>query len=138
MKTAWDKYLETKDVKKVMDFSEGYKDYLGASKTEREAATEAIKLAKKANFKDFKNVKEVKPGDKIYFNNRGKSVAFFVIGKTPIEKGLNILGAHIDSPRCDITPKPLRSKANAVINLMGTLGGIIVLVLGMGFLFDKI
>ena len=133
MKTAWDKYLENKNndtdinpasIETVMNFSEGYKDYLGSSKTEREAASEAIKLAKKAGFKDFKNVKSVKTGDKIYFNNRGKSVAFFVIGKTPIENGLNILGAHIDSPRCDLKQKPLYEDNGLVLLDTHYYGGI--------------
>ena len=105
METAWEKY-KGKDIKKVMDFSEDYKKFLDNSKTERESVTTSIALAKKAGFKDFKEVKKLKEGDRIYFNNRGKSLALFVIGKQPLEKGMNILGAHIDSPRLDVKQHP--------------------------------
>ena len=105
METAWEKY-KGKDIKKVMDFSEDYKKFLDNSKTERESVTSSIVLAKKAGFKDFKEVKKLKEGDRIYFNNRGKSLALFVIGKQPLEKGMNILGAHIDSPRLDVKQHP--------------------------------
>ena len=106
MKTVWEKY-DAKTMKKVMAVSEDYKDFLDHAKTEREAVSKSIELAKKAGFKEFKNVKKIKAGDKFYFNNRGKSLALFVIGKKPLEDGLNILGAHIDSPRIDVKGNPL-------------------------------
>ncbi len=94
-------------MKKVMAFSEGYKDFLDHAKTEREAVNKSIELAEKAGFREFKDVKKVKAGDRFYFNNRGKSLALFVIGKKEIEQGVNILGAHIDSPRIDVKLNPL-------------------------------
>ena len=106
MKTVWEKY-KGKELKKVMDFAEGYKQFLSGVKTEREAVKEAIAMARKAGFKPFKNVKKLNPGDKYYFNNRDKSLALFVIGKKKIEDGMNILGAHIDSPRIDLKQNPL-------------------------------
>ena len=106
MKTAWDKY-QGKELDKVMKFSEGYKTFLDNSKTEREAVNNSIALAKKKGFKNLEEVKKVKAGDKLYFNNRGKSLALFVIGKKPLEEGINILGAHIDSPRLDLKQHPL-------------------------------
>ena len=106
MKTVWEKY-KGKQLKQVMTFAEGYKDFLSNVKTEREAVREAIALAKKAGFKPFKNVKKLNPGDKFYFNNRDKSLALFVIGTKKIEDGMNILGAHIDSPRIDLKQNPL-------------------------------
>ena len=106
MKTAWEKYSE-KDVKEVMKFSEGYKLFLDSAKTEREAVNASIALAKKKGFKNLEEVKKVKAGDKVYFNNRGKCLAMFVVGKKSIEEGINILGAHIDSPRLDLKQHPL-------------------------------
>ena len=101
MKTVWEK-LSDQQFKEVMDLSEDYKKFLDEAKTEREAVDQSIILAKKAGFKEFKANGKVKSGDKLYFNNRGKSLALFVVGKKPLEEGLNILGAHIDSPRIDL------------------------------------
>ncbi|MBQ1741314.1 MAG: aminopeptidase, partial [Erysipelotrichaceae bacterium] len=106
MKTVWEKY-DAKTMKSVMALSEDYKKFLDNAKTEREAVNESIARAKKAGFKEFKAQKKIKAGDKFYFNNRGKSLALFVIGKKPLEEGMNILGAHIDSPRIDLKPNPL-------------------------------
>ena len=106
MKTVWEKY-DAKTMKSVMALSEDYKKFLDNAKTEREAVNESIARAKKAGFKEFKAQKKIKAGDKFYFNNRGKSLALFVIGRKPLEEGMNILGAHIDSPRIDLKPNPL-------------------------------
>jgi len=106
METVWNKY-NVKEMKEVMAFSENYKQFLDNAKTEREAVSTAIKLAEKAGFKEFGKQKKVKPGDRFYFNNRGKSLALFVLGKKPLEEGMNILGAHIDSPRIDVKGNPL-------------------------------
>ena len=106
MKTAWEKY-KGKKIKTVHDFSEGYKDWLNGSKTEREAVRESVKLAEKAGFRELKTFRKLKANDKVYVNNRGKSLLLFVIGSKDIEEGLNILGAHIDSPRIDIKQNPV-------------------------------
>jgi len=123
MKTVWDKYQE-KDIKKVMDFSEGYKKFLDNAKTEREAVEQTIKLAKKAGFKEFSTVKSLKAGDKVYFNNRDKSIALFVIGKDELEDGMNILGAHIDSPRIDLKQNPIYEDTGLVLFDTHYYGGI--------------
>ena len=122
MKTAWEKY--NGKFKEIMDFSEDYKKYLDKSKTEREACKSAIELAKKCGFKDGNTLKTFKKGDKIYFNNRGKAVALFVIGKEPLEKGMNILGAHIDSPRVDVKQVPLYEDSGLVLLDTHYYGGI--------------
>lgn len=122
MKTVWDKYLKT-DMDKLMKFSENYKNFLDNAKTEREAVNESIRLAKKAGFKQFTG-KKIKAGDKLYFNNRGKSLALFVIGKEAIEKGMNILGAHIDSPRLDLKQNPLYEDNGLVLFDTHYYGGI--------------
>lgn len=121
METAWTKY---KDTKEIMKFSEGYKSFLDNSKTERESVDTSIALAKKVGFKDLETVKTIKAGDKVYYNNRGKNLALFIIGKDPIEKGLNILGAHIDSPRLDLKQHPLYEDKGLVLLDTHYYGGI--------------
>lgn len=123
MKTVWDK-LDDKQMKQLMDLSEDYKSFLDNAKSEREAVEQSIKLARKAGFKDFKEVKEIKEGDRVYFNNRGKSLALFIIGKKPLEEGMNILGAHIDSPRIDLKQNPLYEDNNLVLLDTHYYGGI--------------
>ena len=107
---AWNKYDEQK-MKEVMDFSEGYKKFISECKTERECVTESIKLAEAHGYRNLEDVirnqETLKPGDKVYANNMGKTIALFLIGKEPLEKGMKILGAHIDSPRLDLKQNPL-------------------------------
>ncbi len=107
---AWKAYDE-KEVDKVFLLSEEYKDYLFKGKTEREGVKYIIEKAKEAGYKNLdsyiKKGKNIKAGDKIYAVNMGKSVAMFNIGTDPIEDGMNILGAHIDSPRMDVKQNPL-------------------------------
>jgi len=76
---------------KADEYCEGYKSFLDAAKTEREAAAEAIAMAEKAGFVEFDRKKKYKAGDRVYINNRGKTVCFAVIGKEPVENGLNIM-----------------------------------------------
>ena len=123
MKTVWEK-LDDQQMKQLMDFSESYKKFLDNAKTEREAVDASIALARKAGFRELKEFKELKSGDRIYFNNRGKSLALFVIGKQPIEKGMNILGAHIDSPRIDLKQNPLYQDNDLVLMDTHYYGGI--------------
>lgn len=123
MKTVWEKY-QKEDLKKVMAFADDYKNYLDHAKTEREAVNEAVSLAEKAGFKEFKGKKTLKVGDRIYFNNRGKSLALFVIGKEKLEKGMNILGAHIDSPRIDLKQNPMYEDNGLVLLDTHYYGGI--------------
>lgn len=103
-KNVWLKY---QDHKEIMDFNEGYKDFITKGKTERACVKEAIKQAKEKGFKDIKEFSSLKPGDKVYVDNRGKNLVLFVIGKNKLQDGLRILGAHIDSPRLDLKQKPL-------------------------------
>lgn len=105
-KNAWKKYSVEK-VKEVMDFNEGYKHFISVGKTERACVDEAVRIAKEKGFKDIKEYKELKAGDLVYVTNKGKNFAAFVIGDKPIEEGLRVLGAHIDSPRLDVKQNPL-------------------------------
>lgn len=105
-KNAWEKYNETQ-IKEIMDFNEGYKNFITKGKTERLCVKEAVKKALAAGYKDLNDVDVLKPGDKVYVTNMNKNIALFVIGKQSIENGLRILGAHIDSPRLDLKQNPL-------------------------------
>ena len=108
-KCAWKKYSK-EDLELVFKFNEEYKDYLTKGKTERECVTEAIKVAEAYGFKPLSSYDKLNPGDRVYVTNKGKNIACFVIGNKPIEEGLRVLGAHIDSPRIDIKQNPLYEK----------------------------
>lgn len=105
-KSGW---LETEDEKfsKIFEFCEGYMRFLNISKTEREFAANAKKVAEENGFRDINQIEKLNSGDKVYFVNREKSIYFAVIGEEKLENGLNIVGAHIDSPRLDLKPNPL-------------------------------
>ena len=120
---SWKKYDENQE-KEVMDFAEGYKTFLSASKTERLATKEAEARLLKAGFKNAEEVKSVKAGDKVYFINKNKNVCAFIIGKKPITDGLRILGAHIDSPRMDLKEHPIYEKNEFALADTHYYGGI--------------
>ena len=107
---VWKEYTK-KEIKELEKLNKQYREFLDAGKTERECVTEAVKMAKKAGYRDLQEViaadEELRPGDKIYAVNMKKSIALFQIGRQPMEKGMAILGAHIDSPRMDIKQNPL-------------------------------
>ncbi|MBQ3529611.1 MAG: aminopeptidase [Oscillospiraceae bacterium] len=84
-----------------------YSAFMDACKTEREATTWAVETAKANGFKEAKPGMKVKPGDKVYYNNRNKSILLAVIGSESLENGANICAAHVDSPRMDVKPNPL-------------------------------
>ncbi|MCM1256447.1 MAG: aminopeptidase [Roseburia sp.] len=109
-KNAWEKYPEGKR-DNVMNFAEDYRKFISDCKTERECIREVEKQAKAAGFRDLKELIEketpLKSGDKVYYNQMGKSMALFVIGKQPAKQGMLILGAHVDSPRLDLKQVPL-------------------------------
>ncbi len=111
-------------LKKADEYCEGYKSFLNAAKTEREAAKTAVELAKEKGFTEFVYGKKYNAGDKVFFNNRGKTVAFAVIGKEPVEQGVNITAAHIDSPRLDLKPNPLYEELDLALFKTHYYGGI--------------
>ena len=92
---------------KAYEFCEGYKEFMNNSKTERECVDTIIKLAKNKGYKEFKDVNSFKVGDKYFVNNRGKAVVLFTIGKESLDKGVNFVISHIDSPRLDLKPNPM-------------------------------
>lgn len=99
--------LSDEEIKAAEDYCEGYKKFLDNGKTEREAAAYALAMAREKGFVEFEYGKKYNPGDKVYFNNRGKAAIFAVIGREDISKGVNITAAHIDSPRLDLKGNPL-------------------------------
>lgn len=109
-KTVWESYTE-EDRKKVYDFCEEYRTFLSKCKTERECVKEILKEAEAKGYRSLKEVRrsgeKLQAGDKVYVSIMGKTLALFHIGKEPMEKGMNILGAHIDSPRLDLKQNPL-------------------------------
>ena len=108
----------------VLAFSDSYIGFLNSSKTEREANKNIIKELEQNGFTNINDTDSLNVGDKIYFNNRGKSVFAAIIGKNNIEKGLNIIGAHIDSPRLDLKPNPVYEDAKLALFKTHYYGGI--------------
>ena len=102
----WNKYQGEK-MKDVMDFNEDYKNYISLGKTERLCVDYTIELAKRAGYIEYDESQKLTAGDKIYINNRGKSIILAVIGQKDITDGINLVAAHIDSPRLDLKQNPL-------------------------------
>ena len=95
------------DRKTIFDYAKGYMDFMNKSKTEREIIQSSKKIAEANGFRDIKEFDTLKAGDKVYYINREKSMYLAVIGEENIENGINIIGAHADSPRLDLKPNPL-------------------------------
>lgn len=91
----------------IFNLSKKYMNFLNSAKTEREFVKQAKKMADENGYKDIMEFETLKPGDKIYFINREKSIYLGIIGEESIENGLHIVGSHIDSPRLDLKPNPL-------------------------------
>lgn len=110
-KNAWEKYPQGIKRDQVFQFAEEYRKFISACKTERECTANLYEKAKNAGFVDMDELiaskGSVKAGDKIVANNMGKGLALFVMGRKDLEEGMNILGAHIDSPRLDLKQVPL-------------------------------
>lgn len=109
-KNAWEKYDDAKR-QVVLDFNEDYKKFISENKTERECVADTIRRAEACGYRNLddiiKNGESLKAGDKVYANNMNKTIALFVIGSRPLEDGMKILGAHVDSPRLDLKQNPL-------------------------------
>ena len=112
----------------IFKFCEDYKKYISDCKTERECAAEAVKIAENAGYRDLKKViaenGKLKAGDKVYACHMGKTLALFNIGKEPLENGMKILGAHIDSPRIDVKQNPLYEDSDMALLDTHYYGGI--------------
>lgn len=124
---VWDSYSDD-STKELMDFSEGYKDFVSTCKTERECITEFIRIAEEQGFVGLDTLldkgHQVKSGDKIYAVTAQKALALFVIGREPLENGLRIVGAHVDSPRLDLKQNPLYEDSGLAMLKTHYYGGI--------------
>lgn len=116
--------MSDEEIKNADKFCEGYKNFLNESKTEREAVRSAVSIAEKAGFVEFQKGKKYKAGDKVYLNNRGKALILAVIGKGNIGGGVNLLAAHIDSPRLDLKQDPVYEDAEMAFFKTHYYGGI--------------
>lgn len=109
-KNVWLKYDDC-DKEMLNKLCNEYREYISLNKTERENVETVINTVTSLGYKDLEyyinSNEELKAGDKVYVNNRNKSIALFIIGKEDITNGMNILGAHIDSPRLDLKAIPL-------------------------------
>ena len=101
-----------------------YKNFLNNGKTERECVQQILSMARKAGYKDISKFKRLKAGDKVFITKMNKSVALFEIGSDLMENGMNILGAHIDSPRLDAKQNPIYEKDNITYLNTHYYGGI--------------
>jgi aspartyl aminopeptidase len=117
---VWDRYDETK-VKEAFAFAEGYKGFLNAAKTEREAVAAIVQSAQQAGFYP---VASKNKGTRIYRLNKAKSVGLAAMGKRPLEEGLRIIVSHIDSPRLDLKQNPLYEDLDVVMLRTHYYGGI--------------
>lgn len=116
--------LNEDEIKTCFDFCEDYKSFLNEAKIEREAVIKTIALAERCGFREFSEGMQLKEGDKVYFNNRGKAIILAVIGSEPIENGVHLAAAHIDSPRLDLKQLPLYEDSEAALFKTHYYGGI--------------
>ena len=105
-KSGWET-VDSEKRNKIEDISTKYMNFLNRAKTEREFIKRARELANNNGYRDIMEFETLKPGDKIYFVNREKSMYLAIIGENSIENGINIIGSHVDSPRLDLKPNPL-------------------------------
>ncbi len=126
-KNAWLSYSE-ETKKAVYELNKGYMEYISTCKTERECVAEAVRLAEAEGYEDLQEIiasgRTLSAGDKVYFNNMGKALALFLIGSEPMEKGMKILGAHVDSPRIDLKQVPLYEDTDMALLDTHYYGGI--------------
>ncbi len=124
---AWKNYTKT-DLKKLEEIAKEYKAFIDAGKTERECAVYAVAALEKAGYVNLETLiggkKKLKAGDKVYVNRMGKAILTFHIGKKPLCEGMNIVGAHIDSPRLDLKQNPLYEDNDYVLADTHYYGGV--------------
>ena len=124
---AWKNYNKT-ELKKLEDVSREYKAFIDAGKTERECVRLTVEALEKEGYTDLEKAirakKKLKAGDKVYLNKMGKAVLVFLIGKKPLTEGMNIVGAHIDSPRLDLKQNPLYEDGDFALADTHYYGGI--------------
>ncbi len=122
-KSGWEDLSEN-EKNEIYNFANQYMNFLNIAKTEREVIKEAENLARQNGFKSINEYAELYPGNKVYYINRGKNIYLAVIGENSLEGGINIVGAHADSPRLDLKPNPLYQDGNLAYLKTHYYGGI--------------
>ena len=122
-KSGWEEASED-EKNAIFTFSDEYMKFLNSAKTEREIIRATEALARQNGFKSLEEYSELYPGDKVYFINREKNIYLAVIGQESMEEGINIVGAHADSPRLDLKPNPLYQEGNLAYLKTHYYGGI--------------
>ena len=122
-KFIWEE-LNEEEKKQVFEIGEDYKLFMDASKTERLSIKEIVRRAERQGFKPLEEIKEIIPGTKVYYVNKGKSAALAVIGKEKLESGMNIVGSHVDSPRIDLKQNPLYEEQGICLLKTHYYGGV--------------
>lgn len=116
--------MDDEALEKAFSFAEGYKLFLDHGKTEREVVQEIRLLAEQKGFAAFDPQKAYQPGDKVYYNNRGKAMILAVMGKRPLAQGVHIAASHIDSPRLDLKQCPFYEDAELALWKTHYYGGL--------------
>ena len=116
--------ISDKEKQEMLALCDEYREFLDEGKTERECVEKAIKMAQLHGFTDIKNVNQLKAGDKVYKINRNKNILLAVIGSEDIKEGINLVGAHIDSPRLDLKQNPLYESNDMALLKTHYYGGI--------------
>ena len=124
---AWKNYNKS-ELKKLEETAKEYRQFIDAGKTERECAAYAVSVLEKAGYlsleKAVSDGKKLRAGDKVYLNKMGKAILIFIIGEKPLSEGMNIVGAHIDSPRLDLKQNPLYEDGDFALADTHNYGGI--------------
>ena len=116
--------LSEQEYKEMFELCDEYREFLDEGKTERECVEKSIKMAELHGFKNINSVKQLKAGDKVYKINRNKNILLAVIGSEDIKNGVNLVGAHIDSPRLDLKQNPLYESNDMALLKTHYYGGI--------------
>ena len=126
-KNVWESYTE-QDKRALFAYGERYRQFISHNKTERECVRSMIAMAEKEGYKNIETYiseqVQLKPGDKVYANYKDKTLVLFCMGKKPITEGMNILGAHLDSPRLDLKPNPLYEDTDLAMLKTHYYGGV--------------
>lgn len=122
-KSVWQR-ASAEERRQALDYCEGYKTFLDTARTERLAVTEIIAQAEARGFRPLYEMTELKAGDKVYWNQKGKSVILAVIGEEPVSAGIKIVGSHIDAPRLDLKANPVHEQDGIVYFRTHYYGGI--------------
>lgn len=124
---AWKNYNKS-ELKKLEETAKEYRQFIDAGKTERECAAYAVSALEKTGYisleKAVSDGKKLRAGDKVYLNKMGKAILIFIIGEKPLSEGMNIVGAHIDSPRLDLKQNPLYEDGDFALADTHYYGGI--------------